>query len=145
MFETVQQLLRSRMRDDTLAVAHGDLAEALSATGNTSDALGHARQSLSLLQQMSAADPTNVVYERNLGLCYEKLGQVSERLGANEKRAIVDRSKDWADARGWYRKGFDLFSALRNHGTLMPADAKEPKEFAAKIRECDDAMARLKR
>ena len=24
MFETVQQLLRSRMRDDTLAVAHGD-------------------------------------------------------------------------------------------------------------------------
>jgi tetratricopeptide (TPR) repeat protein len=128
-----------------LAVAHGDLAEALSATGNTSDALGHARQSLSLLQQMSAADPTNVVYERNLGLCYEKLGQVSERLGANEKRAIVDRSKDWADARGWYRKGFDLFSALRNHGTLMPADAKEPKEFAAKIRECDDAMARLKR
>ena len=24
MFETVQQLLRSRMHDDTLAVAHGD-------------------------------------------------------------------------------------------------------------------------
>jgi serine/threonine protein kinase/tetratricopeptide (TPR) repeat protein len=127
-----------------LAVAHGDLAEALSATGEAADALGHARQSLSILQGMSAADPSNVVYQRNLGLSYEKLAQSYARMGEDEKHPLAQRTKDWTEARSWYRKGAELFSTLRDHGTLMPADSEEPKKFSAKVRECDNAVARLK-
>jgi serine/threonine protein kinase/tetratricopeptide (TPR) repeat protein len=127
-----------------LAVAHGDLAEALSATGEAADALGHARQSLSILQGMSAADPTNVVYQRNLGLCYEKFAQSYARMGEDEKHPLAQRTKDWTEARSWYRKGAELFSALRDRGTLMPADSEEPNKFSAKVRECDNAVARLK-
>jgi eukaryotic-like serine/threonine-protein kinase len=126
------------------AVAHGDLAEALSATGEAVDALGHARQALSILQGMLAADPTNAVYQRNLGLCYEKFAQSYARLGEDEKHSVAQRAKDWTEARNWYRKGSDLFSALRDRGTLMPADSAEPGKFAAKVRECDDHIARLK-
>jgi serine/threonine protein kinase/tetratricopeptide (TPR) repeat protein len=128
-----------------LAVAHGDLAEVLGATGQTADAIEHARQSLSILQGMSAAEPTNVVYRRNLGLCYEKLGQACAVSGQNETHSTAQRISEWNEARGWYRKGADLFAGLRDQGTLMPADAKEPEKFAAKIRECDDATTRLKR
>jgi non-specific serine/threonine protein kinase/serine/threonine-protein kinase len=127
-----------------LAVAHGDLAEALSATGQAADALAHARQSLSILQGMSAGDPTNVVYQRNLGLCYEKLGEAYVALANNEKRSVGQRISDWNEARSWYRKGAELFSALRDRGTLMPADSEEPKKFSAKVGGCDNAIARLK-
>ena len=39
-----------------LADAHGDLSEALTATGASTEALDQARQALSILQQLSAAD-----------------------------------------------------------------------------------------
>ncbi len=128
-----------------LGVAHGDLAEALAATGEYSQALGHAQQALSTLQGLAAADPTNAVYQRNVGLCYEKFGETYEKLGADQKHPPSQRLKDWADARTWYRKGVELFSKLRDRGTLMPADSEQPQEFSAKIQECDDAIAQLKR
>jgi serine/threonine protein kinase/DNA-binding SARP family transcriptional activator len=127
-----------------LGVAHGDLSEALSATGEYTQALGHAQQALSILQNLAAADPTNAVYQRNVGLCYEKFAQNYAGLGGDEKHSIAQRIKDWTEARSWYRKGADLFSALRNRGILMPADSEQPKKFAAKIQECDDLIARLK-
>ncbi len=128
-----------------LGVAHGDLAEALTATGEYSQALGHAQQALSILQGLAAADPTNAVYQRNVGLCYEKFGQTYKRLGADQKRPAPQRLKDWADARTWYRKGEELFWKLRDRGTLMPADSEQPQEFSAKIQECDTAIAQLKK
>jgi hypothetical protein len=37
----------------------------------------------------------------------------------------------------------NLFSELRNRGTLMPADSGQTAKFTAKIRECDTAIAQL--
>jgi eukaryotic-like serine/threonine-protein kinase len=127
-----------------LGVAHADLAEALNATDDHTQAVTHAQQALSILQNLSAADPTNAVYQRNVGLCYEKLGQIYEDLAGDQKRSAADREKNWADARGWYRKGLDLFSGLRKRGTLMPVDADQPQKFVTKIRDCDTAIAQLK-
>jgi eukaryotic-like serine/threonine-protein kinase len=126
-----------------LGVAHGDLAEALSANGEPAQALEHAQHSLSILQQLSAADPTNAVYQRNVGLCYEKFGEIYSRLGADQRRPVAQRNKDWSDARNSYRKGLELFSQLRDRGTLMPADSNQPDTFAGKVRECDKAIAQL--
>jgi len=100
---------------------------------------------LSILQQLSAADPTNAVYLRNIGLCYETCGQTLSRLGADETKSQTQRIKDWNEARSWFEKAFGLFSELRNHGTLMPADSGQTAKFAAKIRECDEAIAKLKK
>ena len=78
------------------------------------------------------------------GLCYEKLGGARAALAENEKSSVPQRISDWSEARSWYGKGAELFSTLRDRGMLMPADSEEPKNFSAKIRECDDAIAHLK-
>ena len=126
-----------------LADAHGDLSEALTATGASVEALDQARQALSILQQLSAADPTNAVYLRNIGLCYETSAQALSHLAADETRSKTQRIKDWNEARSWFEKALDLFSELRNRGTLMPADSGQAGKFAAKIRQCDSAITQL--
>ena len=126
-----------------LADAHGDLSEALTATGASIEALDQARQALSILQQLSAADPTNAVYVRNIALCYETSAQALSHLAADETRSKTQRVKDWNEARSWFEKALGLFSELRNRGTLMPADSGQAGKFAAKIRECDTAIAQL--
>jgi tetratricopeptide (TPR) repeat protein len=128
-----------------LAVAHADLSEALTATGSSTQALDHAQTALSILQQLSAADPTNAVYSRNIGLCYEKLATAFERLGADENRSSAPRITDWTEARTWFEKALRLFSDLRDHGTLMPADSEQTAKFESTIRECDEAISRLER
>ena len=128
-----------------VAVAHGDLSETLTATGFIEEALDHARQALSLLGELSAADPTNAVYQRNLGLCHEKVGEAYVHLAADEKRPLPQRAKDWNQARSSYQKGSQIFSALRDHGTLMPSDTAEPQKFADRIADCDKAISQLQR
>jgi hypothetical protein len=98
---------------------------------------------LSILQQLSAADPTNAVYSRNIGLCYEKLAAAFERLGADENRSKAQRTSDWTEARGWFEKALHLFSDLRGRGTLMPADSGQTAKFQRKIQECDEEIFRL--
>lgn len=127
-----------------LGVAHGDLAEALSANGQQAKALEHAERALSILQGLSAADPTNAVYQRNVALCYEKFGEIHSRLGIDRVRSITQRNKDWTEARNSYRKGLEVFSKLRERGTLMPADVEQPGTFASKIQECERALAQLR-
>ena len=100
-------------------------------------------QALSILQQLSAADPTNVVYLRNIGLCYETSAQALSNLAGDETRSKIQRIKDWIEARSWFAKALGLFSELHNRGTLMPADSGQTAKLTAKIRECDTAIARL--
>jgi tetratricopeptide (TPR) repeat protein len=126
-----------------LAGAHANLCEALIATGASVEALDHAQQALSILQQLSAADPTNAVYLRNIGLCYENSANALARLAADETRSKTERIKDWNEARSWCEKALGLFSELRKHDALMPVDSGQGAKFAAKIRECDTAIAQL--
>ena len=128
-----------------LAVAHADLSEAFTATGSASDGLEEAKTALSILQQLSAGDLANAVYSRNVGLCYEKLAAGFQRLGADETRSSTQRITDWTEARSWSEKALHLFSDLRNHGTLMPADSEQCAKFGNAIRECDEAISRLNR
>ncbi|HXX41399.1 MAG TPA: protein kinase, partial [Chthoniobacterales bacterium] len=127
-----------------LAVAYGDLAEALSATGDNESALERARQSLSMMQALAKNDPSNAVYQRNVGLCYERLAEIRARLANDDKHSVAQRVSDWTEARNWYRRGAELFSALRDQGTLMPIDSDRPQKFSARVQECDNAIAALK-
>jgi len=128
-----------------LAVAHGDLSEALNLTGEYKDALNRAHKSLSILQELSTSDPTNAVYLRNVGMCYEKLAEASARSARDQKNSFAEKTSDWTETRNWYRKGEEVFSTLRQRGALMPTDSQEVDRFAAKVRECDAAIAELKK
>lgn len=141
---SVQDPKNAQARFD-LADAHGDLCETLTATGAGIEALDHAQQALSILQQLSAADPTNAVYLRNIGLCYENSANALTHLAADETKSHAERIKDWNESRSWFEKALGIFSELRNRGTLMPADSEQTAKFTAKIRQCDDAIAYLQR
>jgi hypothetical protein len=94
---------------------------------------------------MGVAEPTNAVYLRNIGLCYENSANAVARLAADETRSHAQRTKDWNKARSWFEKALGLFSELRNRGTLMPADSEQIAKFTVKIREGDNAIAHLTR
>ena len=128
-----------------LAVAHADLSETLTATGFPTEAIEQAQTALSILQQLSAADPTNAVYSRNIALCYEKLAAAFARVASNENGITTQRVTDWKEARDWFEKAWHLFSDLRSHGTLMPADSEQAAKYETKIRECDEAISNLVR
>jgi len=126
-----------------LAAAHADLSEALTGTGETAQALDHARQSLDILEELSAIDPSNAVYRRNTGLVYEKFAQAFARSAADEATPPAQRIKDWTQARAWYQKDFELFSAMREQGTLRPSDAGNPEKYAVKMAECRNSINQL--
>ena len=71
------------------------------------------------------------------------LAEALSHLAADQTRSKTQRIKDWNEARSWFEKALDLFSELRNRGTLMPADSGQTAKLAVKIRECDNAIAQL--
>jgi tetratricopeptide (TPR) repeat protein len=126
-----------------LATGHVDLAEALSATGDTARAVEEARQGIAILTTLSGSDPTNAIYSRNLAINEEKLGDAFARSGADTHAPTAQRTHAWSDARAAYEKAGAVFSNLRDHGTLPPADAGQPQKFATRTADCQRAIEQL--
>lgn len=128
-----------QMRFD-LAAAHGDLSEALANTGDTAQALSEAEKSLTILNELTSADPTNAVNRRNLAICYDRFAVAYARQAADVKLSPAQRTTHWKEARDWYQKELNLYTELRESGTLMPTDTTKPDELSAKVRECEEEM-----
>jgi hypothetical protein len=126
-----------------LAVGHVDLAEALTAKGDPLRAVEVARKGVVILTSLLTTDPTNVIYSRNLAICEEKLGEAFARSGADKNAPTAERIRAWSDARETYVKAGVIFSSLRDHGTLPPADADQPKKFAIRTVDCQRAIEQL--
>jgi hypothetical protein len=126
-----------------LATGHVDFAEALSATGDAPQAVEQARQGILILTTLLSADPTNVIYSRNLAIDEEKLGDAFARSGANKNSAKTQRTRAWSAARESYEKAGAIFSALRDRGTLPPADIGMPGKFTALAADCQRAIDEL--
>ena len=58
-------------------------------------------------------------------------------------RSTTQRTRAWSDARESYEKAGEIFSNLRDHGTLPPADADQPQKFATLSAECQRAIDQL--
>ena len=123
---------------------HVDFAEALSATGDTGQAVVQARQGITILTALSAADPTNAIYSRNLAIYEEKLGDAFARAGADKNSSSAQRIRAWSDAGESYEKAGAIFCELRDHGTLPPADADKPQKFTTLTADCQRAIDELK-
>ena len=126
-----------------LATAHGELAESYNQLGQPDEALEHGQKSFELFNELIAADPNNAVYRRNLGLCFERLGAARALAGANNDTPAPERAAHLTLARDWYRKGEELFRDLQNRGALMPADAPNIEQYAAKAAELQQAIDSL--
>jgi tetratricopeptide (TPR) repeat protein len=126
-----------------LAGAHVDLAEALTANGDPVRAVEEARKGITILTTLLTADPTNVIYSRNLAVYEEKLGDACARSGADKNAPTVERIRAWSDARETYKKAGQIFSNLRDHGTLPPADAALPQKLATRTSDCQQAIKQL--
>ncbi|MGI8956668.1 MAG: protein kinase domain-containing protein [Chthoniobacterales bacterium] len=126
-----------------LASGHNDLAEALTAMGEEVQAVAQARQGITIMTTLLGADPTNAIYSRNLAIDEERLGDAFARSGADNSRPTAHRAQAWSEARGAYQKAEQIFSTLRDHGTLPPADAGAPQKFADLIIRCGQAMQQL--
>ena len=106
-------------------------------------AVGHARQAITIVTALLTADPTNAIYSRNLAIYEEKLGDAFARSGADKNTSTAQRIRAWSDARETYKKAGEIFSNLRDHGTLPPADADQPQKFAARTADCQRAIEQL--
>ena len=126
-----------------LATGHVDFAEALSATGDAPQAIEQARQGILILTALSSADPTNVIYSRNLAIDEEKLGDAFAHAGADKNAPRAQRTRAWSAARESYEKAGAIFSELRDHGTLPPADAGMPHKFTGLTADCQRAIEEL--
>lgn len=126
-----------------LAVGHGELCEALERTGAISDAIIEGERSLAILHELTQFDPANAIYQRNVGLCYERLGDAQAQGARNEEAVANARATAWNEARAWYQKARDLFAGLASRGTLMPADAGQTTKFAQRVADCEAAIAAL--
>lgn len=99
MAEVTRQCRQAGL-DATLARLSAEWGDALAQTGDLSGALSAYRQSLEVSQRQAAADPDNLVWQRNVRVGHMKMGDVHHAQG------------DLDGALASYRKGLEVFQRL---------------------------------
>ena len=128
-----------------LATAHYELAETYENLREPAEALEHARAAADLFKESLGLDRNNAVYQRNLGLAYERLGSALVLAAKDETQSRETRVENLNQARRAYFRSRELFTALRDRGALMPSDSHQIGKFTDKIAETDKEIARLSR
>ncbi len=95
------------------AVAYADLAEAYTNTDEPAKGFEQGQKSLEMLKELSAFDPTDAVYSRNIGYCYERMAQAKERQASAKQISIAQGIELWAEARNFYQKALGVFLNLK--------------------------------
>ena len=126
-----------------VAYANIQVSLALAKAGKGAQALELGDQSRLVAEEMSVANPTNIEYRGLLAATYWMLGDIHATLVAGERQA--SRQADhWRAARDWYQRGYDILKALKDRGEFASTDYGVPEEVAAKIAQCDAALAKLR-
>ena len=102
-------------RRNNLLGGYSRLRRATADNGRFTDAIALDRKMLRTLENMSAADPKNTLFERNIGVVYNSLG--TDLIGAGEAPAAVEQ----------YRKALAI--ALRLYAS-DPASAEMKQDVA---------------
>jgi serine/threonine protein kinase len=66
---------------------------------------------------------------RDLGFCFESLGNVGSRIAADRSFAVSDRWAAEADADQWYRKSADVWREFDKRGAATPASQSELRKI----------------
>ncbi|MEN3335007.1 MAG: eukaryotic-like serine/threonine-protein kinase [Blastocatellia bacterium] len=126
-----------------VAYANIQVSLALAKMGKGPQALELGDQSRAVAEEMSVANATNAEYRGLLAATYWMLGDIHTTLVTGE-RQISRQADHWRAARDWYQRGYDILKALKDRGEFTSVDYGTPAEAAAKIAQCDAALAKLK-
>ncbi|HAF13757.1 MAG TPA: hypothetical protein DCK99_08660 [Blastocatellia bacterium] len=127
------------------ALSYRKIGEVLARIGDQTAALDNFREAAPIFEVLAKRSPTNTKTRGGLALTYFDLGNGHAKLASSAKSAHSHWIEHWQEARNWYQKSWDIWQDLRNHGTLIKADADKPDEVAREIAKCDAALAMSQR
>jgi eukaryotic-like serine/threonine-protein kinase len=100
------------------------IADAELAVGNLSEARRYADLSLPFFNDFTPASPDMFVL-RDLGLCYESLGNVQRQRAMAGSTAASERQAALALERDWYSKSEAVWKEWKRRGAATPASERE--------------------
>ncbi|MDP9003837.1 MAG: hypothetical protein M3N12_03495 [Verrucomicrobiota bacterium] len=92
-----------------LAAFHLSLGAWEVENGDLAAALEHCRQAILIREELSAANPSNALTRRDLAAAYSGLGEVYEKLAADQRRDAGQRQENWRAAKGCYDKALKIW------------------------------------
>jgi tetratricopeptide (TPR) repeat protein len=95
------------------------LSDAELSMNHIADARSHAASALPFLAAFKVTSPSLVVL-RDLGFCYESLGNVQRSLAADRSGALAERRAAQAQAREWYQKSSGVWNEWFRRGAATP-------------------------
>jgi tetratricopeptide (TPR) repeat protein len=91
---------------------------------HVADARGHAASSLPFFNEFKVISPSLVVL-RDIGFCYESLGNAQRSVAANRSFSLPERRAAKIEARQWYQKSADVWNEWFRRGAATPASELE--------------------
>ena len=104
------------------------LSDAELAMNNLANAKIHADTSLAFFKEFNATSSSLIVL-RELGLCYESLGNVQRRIAMSHSVSPAERQTAQADARQWYLKSLGVWDEWNKRGAGTPASEHERRKM----------------
>src|SRR5205085_2538984 len=125
-----------------VAYANMYVSAALAQAGKGAQALALGERSRALAEEASVASPTDAELRGLLASTCSMLGDIHVRLAAGERQP--GRQADhWRAARDDYQRSYAILKAMKDRGEYKSVEYGEPEEAAAKIAQCDAALAKL--
>ncbi|HLX09656.1 MAG TPA: serine/threonine-protein kinase [Thermoanaerobaculia bacterium] len=124
-----------------LANTHNRIGEALLAEGRPEAALDSLSEGLRLREWLVARDPQDVFARRDPAISYANLADLHLRLarasggGGGGGATAAERRRHLQAAQELYRRALALWTDIRAHGGLKPADQGEMERVARQLRE----------
>jgi tetratricopeptide (TPR) repeat protein len=100
------------------------LSDAELAIKNLASAGMCADSSLPFFKEFNAASPSLIVL-RDLGFCYEDLGNVQRQTAMSHSVSALERQTAESDARQWYLKSDAVWNEWKRRGAATPASERE--------------------
>ena len=104
-----------------------NLSDAELAVGNLPQARAYADKASSLLREFNAASPSLLVL-RDVGRCYESMGNVQRQIARNIRASSVDRQTAQASARQWYSRSIGVWKEWQRRGAATPESEFERRK-----------------
>jgi non-specific serine/threonine protein kinase/serine/threonine-protein kinase len=125
-----------------LANTYNRIGEALLAEGRPGAAAESLGQGLRLREWLVARDPQDVFVRRDPAISYANLGEVHQRLAQAPGTAAAERRAHWREALRLYQHALSLWTDIRQHGGLKPADRSELQRVEQAVQACSAALGR---
>jgi eukaryotic-like serine/threonine-protein kinase len=109
-------------------------------TKDSGKALESARKEIEMDDRLLATDSANAGAQRNKAVAYAQAGQAHELLASRAAAPAETRKAEWTEARSWFQRSLDLFTDMRNKGTLIPVHAARLDDARHEVEKCDLAL-----